>query len=428
MAIYQNKSKIINFNFKEFSSKQKFLLNWWRHPDISQHDIVIADGSIRSGKTIACICSFMSWSQSNFDNENFIIAGKSIGSLKRNVIDPLRQIIRAWGFEDTYNRSGNYLTIGSNVYYFFGANTEASQDTLQGLTAAGALADEIVLFPRSFVDQMIGRCSVYGAKIFCNCNPDGPYHDFKVEFIDKTKDKNILYLHFDMDDNLTLSEDVKAKFRRMYSGVFFKRYILGQWVMAEGLIYDMFDESKHVIDTSNIKFDYYYVSIDYGTYNACSFGLWGVNKKIINGKSLNCAYRVKEYYYNGKESGRQKTDEQYYNDLVDFTGDIKIYSIIIDPSASSFITTIRSKQKYHVQKAENSVLEGIRNVATCLNTGRLFFDINCKSIIKEFSSYSWDDKAAKLGEDKPLKVSDHAMDECRYMVNTILYNNYCAVL
>ena len=424
----QQKNKIISFNFKEFSLKQKLLLNWWRHPQLCKYDIVIADGSIRSGKTIAAICSFMAWSQSKFNNENFIIAGKSIGSLKRNVIEPLRQIIRSWGWTDDYNRSGNYLSIGSNVYYFFGANTEASQDTLQGLTAAGALADEIVLFPRSFVDQMIGRCSVYGAKIFCNCNPDGPYHDFKLEFIDKVKEKNIYYLHFNMDDNLTLSEDVKAKFRRMYSGVWKKRYILGQWVMAEGLIYDMFNESKHVVDTSNMQFSYYYISIDYGTYNACSFGLWGINRKTIGGKSVDCAYRIREYYYNGKESGKQKTDEQYYIDLVDFAGDKKIYSIIIDPSASSFITAIRSKQKYHVQNANNSVLEGIRNVATCLNTGRLYFNSSCKSIIKEFYSYSWDDKAAKLGEDKPLKVSDHAMDDCRYLVNTILCNNFDAII
>jgi PBSX family phage terminase large subunit len=415
------KNKVSRFKFKEFSRKQKKILKWWEHTIINNYDFIIADGAIRSGKTISLICSFLKWSQTNFDNENFIIAGKSIGALKRNVIDPMRQIVNAWGWKDDYNISGNFIDIGTNTYHMFGANTEASQDTLQGLTSAGALADEIVLFPRSFVDQMIGRCSVEGAKIFGNCNPNNPYHYFKTEFIDKAVEKMIYYLHFTMDDNLTLSEKVKDKYKRMFTGVFYKRYILGLWVMAEGIIYDMFDESKHVIDTSFIKdFDQYYLSLDYGVHNAFSAGLWGSKSGIW--------HRIKEYYYSGKDKGKQKDNEAYYKDLIDFIGNRKIKSVIIDPSASSFIQTIKKYGKLHARNAKNDVKQGIENTSSALNEGKIYIDKNCKNTIKEFYSYSWDEKAALRGEDKPIKQNDHTMDDLRYFVNTIIYNNEPAIL
>jgi PBSX family phage terminase large subunit len=407
--------KVADFNFKPFSKKQNKTLKWWEHEQIAKNDIIILDGAIRSGKTISGICSFLKWSQSNFIYNNFIVAGKSIGSLKRNVINPMRQISASWGWSDNYNRSENYLNIGSNTYYLFGANNESSQDTLQGLTAAGAFADEIALFPMSFIEQMIGRCSVEGAKIFCNCNPQGPYHPFKLEYINKAIEKMIYYLHFTMDDNLTLSEDVKARYKRMFSGVFFKRYILGLWVMAEGIIYDMFDENKHVMDTSIIKdFEMFYISVDYGTNNPFSAGLWG--------KKLGIWHRIKEFYYSGKESGKQKDNEAYYNNLVELAGNRPVREIIIDPSALSMKTTIKKYGKFRVKDANNSVLEGIENTSTALNKEMIKIDNNCKNTIKEFYSYMWDEKAVLRGEDKPIKQHDHAMDDIRYFTNTILFN------
>lgn len=272
MRIFKKKTKA--FEFKPFSQKQKKLLYWWeKGSPYKDYDIVIADGAIRSGKTIAMICSFLRWSMKNFQGESFILAGKSIGALKRNVLKPMFQILEAWGIKYEYNRSEHFIVIGTNTYYCFGANNEASQDVLQGLTAAGAMADEVALFPQSFVDQMIGRCSVDSAKIFMNCNPRGPYHYVKVELIDKAREKKIYYLHFTMDDNLSLPEKVKERFRRMFSGVFFKRYILGLWVMAEGIIYDMFDEDKHKVPTIERAYTEYYLSCDYGTQNPTVFGL-----------------------------------------------------------------------------------------------------------------------------------------------------------
>lgn len=409
------------FSFKPFSPKQLKLLWWWKEGSpYKEYDMVIADGAIRSGKTIAMICSFLQWSQENFKGESFIIAGKSIGALKRNVINPMVQILTAWGWKYEYNRSENYIVIGWNTYYLFGANKENSQDTLQGLTAAGALADEVALFPQSFVDQMIGRCSVEGSKIFMNCNPGSPYHFVKTEIIDKKKEKRVYYLQFNMDDNLSLSENVKERYKRMFSGVFYKRYILGLWVMAEGVIYDMFNEKVHKVPTKEREYTKFYISIDYGTQNPTTFGLWG----FFNG----VWYKVKEYYYDGRKKGRQKTDEEYYEDLVEFAEGYKIIKLIIDPSAASFITLIRKKGKFSVKKAKNDVLKGIRNQATALTRGLIKYNDCCIETFREYASYVWDEKATERGEDKPLKQNDHCLDSDRYFVNTVIFANTLDVL
>lgn len=409
------------FKFKPFSTKQLQILNWWRDGSpFADCDIMIADGSIRSGKTIACICSYLQWSQSTFDAENFIIAGRTIGSLKKNVIGPLQQILTAWGWKFTYNRSENYIIIGDNTYYMYDASNQASQDKLQGLTAAGAYADEVGLFPQNFIDQMIGRCSVDGAKIFMNCNPESPQHYIKVEFIDKAKEKNIFHVHLLMDDNLSLSAKVKERFARMFSGVFHKRFILGMWVIAEGLVYSIFDKERHTYkDLALQGYCEYYISIDYGTANPCSMGLWC----IFKGK----AYRIKEYYYSSKDSknnGRQKTDEEYYSALEKLAGDKVIQAVIVDPSAASFIETIRRHGKFTVKKAVNEVLDGIRVTASMLNADKLLFHHSCVDSIREFGLYSWDEKLTEDGKEKVIKEFDHAMDDIRYFCNTILRREF----
>ncbi|MCR8983499.1 PBSX family phage terminase large subunit [Brevibacillus laterosporus] len=213
----KKRKRTTSFKFQPFSLKQKKLLAWWTDGSpYKDYDMVIAEGAIRSGKTISMIDSFITWSLAKHRHQNFIVAGKSMGALKRNVLEPMFQILTAKGIDYHYHRSENpHVVIGTNAYYLFGANNEASQDTLQGLTAAGAYLDEVALFPRSFVDQAIGRCSAEtnenSAKVFSNCNPAGPYQWFKTDFIDKAKEKRILVLHFTMDDNMSLSEKVKLK-------------------------------------------------------------------------------------------------------------------------------------------------------------------------------------------------------------------------
>lgn len=394
---------------------------WWMDESpYHDYEMVIAEGSIRAGKTIAMIDSFIMWSIHQHQNQSFIIAGKSIGALKRNVLKPLFEILLAKGIKYKYHRSDHYVQIGTNIFYCFGANNESSQDVLQGLTAAGAYLDEVALMPKSFVDQAIGRCSVEGSRYFFNCNPAGPYHWFKTEFIDKAEEKKAYLLHFTMDDNLSLSEKVKDRFKRMFSGVFFKRYILGLWVMAEGIVFDMFSEDEHKVKTEDRPYTQLYISIDYGTQNPTTFGLWGLYN--------NTWYKVKEYYYDARKEGSQKTDEDYYEDLVEFTSGYQITRVIIDPSAASFIATIKKHGKFVVKKAKNDVLKGIRSMATAIKKKKILYNDCCIETFREFSSYVWDEKATERGEDKPVKQNDHCLDGDRYFINTIVYPKGVGIL
>ncbi len=268
----RKQKKPTRFKFAPFSEQQRRLMHWWRPPLTSSScDFVIADGAIRSGKTIACIIGFLTWSQEMHSGQSFILAGKTMGALKKNVIRPMLQILEAWGWPYEYIRSGTdaRIEIGSNTYYLYGANTEAAQDALQGLTAAGAYLDEAALFPKSFVDQAIGRCSVEGSKIWMNCNPAGPHHYIREEYILQGSRKRVYHLHFKMTDNLTLSPKVLERYRRAWphGSVFYKRFILGKWVAADGLIYQQF--ADHVED--------YLISSEWLLKNEIAYAVIGVD-------------------------------------------------------------------------------------------------------------------------------------------------------
>lgn len=408
------------FKFSQFSTKQLKVLTWWmKDTPVHDKDGIIADGSIRSGKTVSMSLSFVIWAMETFNFQNFGMCGKTIGSFRRNVLFFLKLMLKARGYKVEDHRADNLLIVSRgekcNYFYIFGGKDERSQDLIQGITLAGVFFDEVALMPESFVNQATGRCSVDGSKYWFNCNPDGPYHWFNLNWIKKAKEKNLLYLHFTMDDNLSLSEKVKERYKKMYAGVFYKRYILGLWVMAEGIIYDMIDEAIHKVQTLLRKYTEYYVSCDYGTQNATVFILWG--------KCEGKWYAVKEYYYSGREESRQKTDNEYYDDLEKFLGNIIPKYIIIDPSAASFIALIRKKGKYKVLKARNDVEDGIRAVGRALSEQLILFNDCCINCFREFFSYTWDEKAAKRGEDKPIKENDHAMDAIRYFVYTVLFKN-----
>lgn len=405
--------------YKQFSAKQLRVLTWWMHPEISKkYNAVIADGSIRSGKTMSMSNGFVFWVMNCFESQNFAICGKTVGSCYRNVIKPLIQMISG-RYQVKYLRSENLMIIKqgakTNYFYIFGGKDESSQDLIQGITLAGVLLDEVALMPRSFVEQALARCSVAGSRFWFNCNPDSQYHWFYTEWIKKCEDKHALYLHFTMDDNLTLSSEIKERYKSMYSGVFYQRYIQGEWVTADGLVYPMFSTESCVVPTEIRPYTMYYVSIDYGTLNPFSAGLWGLYRGVW--------YRINEYYYDGRTRGRSLTDNEYYDAVEQLIGNRYIQSIIIDPSAASFITLIRRKGKYNVRPANNAVLDGIRNTATCLQTGKIKFNDCCENTFAEFGSYAWDTKhAGSTGEDRPLKVHDHAMDDIRYFVNTVVIN------
>lgn len=410
------------FKFKRFSRKQKQLIYWWKAKANAEKSVVIADGSIRSGKTIAMIVSFLMFAMEMFENTDFIIAGKTISSLKRNVVNPMLRIITTFGWSYRYNRGGNYIVVGTNTFYLFGASSEAAQDVLQGMTAGGAFADEAALMPKSFIEQMMGRCSLEDARIFMNCNPGSPFHWLKVEMINKANKKGYCVLHFTMDDNLALSDKAKRRYMNQFDGVFYERYILGKWVMAEGLIYSMFGKIciyKERLSEEKKKSTRRHITVDYGTANACVF-----LDCYDDGKTV---YIEREFYYDGRKEMVQKTDGQYADDMDEFVkGEVMPQAVIIDPSALSFRIQLRNRG-YRVKEADNDVLNGIRKVSNMLKRGMLVIHESCKNTISEFATYSWDEKAGEKGIEQPIKVADHAMDAIRYYVSTVIKDRRVAI-
>lgn len=401
--------------FTPFSKKQLRVLTWWcRGSSVSTKSGLICDGAVRSGKTLCMSLSFISWSFYAFSDTSFALCGKTISSLRRNVVTPLLPILKSLGFEVSDKVSKNILTIrrgnAENRFYLFGGRDESSAALIQGMTLGGVLFDEVALMPRSFVEQALARCSVEGSKFWFNCNPEHPYHWFYNEWIKKSNTKNMLYLHFTMDDNPSLSYEIKCRYKSLYSGAFYERFVEGKWVAADGLVYPMFSPEKHIRSAEN--FDKYYLSCDYGTVNPFSLGLWG--------RSEGKWYRIKEYYHSSRDRGVQLTDEEYYSELKALANGREITALIIDPSAASFIEVVKRHGEYRVIRADNDVLTGINSVCQALRNGDIFFSSDCVDTIREFSVYRWDND---IRRDAPKKENDHAMDDIRYFVQTVLAEN-----
>lgn len=389
------------------------MLTWWTNASpFKTYNGIIADGSIRSGKTLGMSVSYMLWAMASFNGQQFIMSGKTVSSFRRNVLFWVLPFIRLRGFKIRQQRDENIIIISKrtkdrglveNYFHIFGGRDESSQDLVQGMTAAGALFDEVALMPESFVNQAVGRCSVEDAKLWFNCNPDKPKHFFKLEWIDKADEKKLLHLHFIMDDNPSLSESMKQKYRTMFVGIFFKRYILGLWELAEGVIYSMFNDNNLYKELSeSIKWKARrYITIDYGTTNPMA--MYNVYD------DGNISYVDDEYYFDSKKAGRQKTDSEYAEDLIEF---IKrepqhVIRIILDPSAASFKAELR-KRGYLVKDANNEVLEGIRMTSSAFFQQILKVnEDNCPNLIKEIGGYIWDAKARDRGSEQPVKTDDH---------------------
>ena len=408
--------------FKTFSEKQLKVLSWWATPKIAnKYNAIIADGSVRSGKTMSMSLSFVLWLMTTFSDCNFAICGKTVGSCRRNVIKPLVNMLSA-RYEIKDKRSENALTISkngrTNTVYIFGGKDESSQDLIQGITLAGVLFDEVALMPRSFVEQALARCSVEGARFWFNCNPENPNHWFYTEWIKQAESKKALRLKFLMDDNLTLSKEVKERYYSLYTGTFFKRFILGEWVIAAGLVYQTYNDSidKKLWSGNEEKLQgEWYLSMDYGTINPCSIGLWcGTQKQAI---------RVKEYYWDSRKEGRQRTDEEHYAELEKLAKGHNIQYLVVDPSAASFIATVNRHGKFWVMKAKNDVINGIRVTSQMLTSGLAKISNKCSNSISEFGMYRWDTES-KSDKDTVIKENDHAMDDIRYFCYTVLASEF----
>ncbi len=402
--------------FDTFSKKQLKVLTWWcKNSRFKDFDGIICDGAVRSGKTLCMSVSFVAWAMGNFNDTSFALCGKTVTSLRRNLITPLLPVLTDLGFScrEKISQGLVEITYGKmkNRFYLFGGRDESSAALIQGLTLGGILLDEVALMPRSFVEQAVARCSVNGSKLWFNCNPENPMHWFHKEWIEKAKEKNCLYLHFVMQDNPSLSPSIIERYRSLYSGAFYERFVEGKWVAAEGLVYPFFSRETNVaVPPENCS--EYYVSCDYGTVNPFSLGLWGYCDGVW--------YRTDEYYWSSKKEGSQKTDEEYYLELEKLTQGKNIESVIVDPSAVSFIECIRRHGTFRVVPAKNDVADGIRRVSEALKSEKIKISGSCTDILREFGLYRWDNGAAR---DCPRKEHDHAMDDMRYFVSTVIYGN-----
>ncbi len=399
--------------FTPFSEKQMKALCWWMpQSPLHTRDAIICDGAVRSGKTLCMSVSFVAWAFSAFSDRSFALCGKTISSLRRNVVTVILPVLRELGFVCVEKYSKNLVEISyggaTNRFYLFGGKDEGSAALIQGMTLAGVLLDEVTLMPRSFVEQALARCSVEGSKLWFNCNPEHPMHWFHEEWIKKRDEKNCCYLHFTMKDNPSLTPAIIRRYERLYSGAFYERFVLGRWVAAQGCVYPMFSQEKHVVHPPS-RFEKYCISCDYGTVNPSSFGLWGESGGVW--------YRIREYYFDSRTEGRQKTDSEHYESLCELADGLKIESVIIDPSAASFIECIKRDGKFRVIPARNDVIDGIRRVSDCLKNGKILFSPECRASIREFGLYRWEESTAK---DAVRKENDHAMDDIRYFVSTVL--------
>ena len=397
-----------------FSEKQMQVLCWWGEKSPHRDKLaVICDGAVRSGKTTCMGISFFLWAMARFQNTSFAVCGKTIRSVRRNVVAELIPKLKSMGFSMRVRQAENEIILSyqgrENRFYLFGGRDESSAALIQGMTLSGVLFDEVALMPRSLVEQALARCSVSGSRFWFNCNPEFPEHWFYREWIKKCGDKNALYLHFTMQDNPSLKPEVIKRYESLYSGVFYERFVKGRWVAVFGAVYPFMDNERMYCDIPS-DIESWAVSCDYGTVNPASFGLWGRKNGVW--------YRVDEYYFNSRTQGFQKTDEEHYDGLEKLIDGRKIECVIVDPSAASFIEVIRRHGKYMVVSAENNVINGIRQTSQALKDRKIRICKNCRAARREFSLYRWDGSGRS---DAPVKENDHAMDDIRYFVATKIY-------
>ena len=406
-------------NYRSFSAKQRQVLRWWMPGDINAgKEAIVCDGAVRSGKTLVMGLSFFLWAQTCFQGQRFGVCGKTISSLRRNVLSEILPRLEGLGARWKERRTENLVTVQflghENQYYIFGGRDESSAALIQGITFAGVLLDEVALMPRSFVEQACARCSVAGSRLWFNCNPEGPNHWFYKTWVQQAESRNCLRLHFTMEDNPSLTPEIRRRYHNLYTGVFYQRFVLGQWVQAEGRVYDFFTADMAAAPPQNC--DKWHISCDYGTVNPTSMGLWG--------RCGGVWYRVKEFYFDSRVQQRQMTDAEYADALQELAGERKIASVIVDPSAASFMEVLR-RRGWQVRKADNDVLRGIRLTSDCLKSGKVVLCEGCTDCLREMEEYTWDLSSGQ--KDRVRKEHDHAMDDMRYFVSTVLGNREAAV-
>jgi len=373
----------------------------------SKARINIWHGSVRSSKTFVSVLRFLDFLCNTSEGAELAIFGRTIKTVERNITNQIRELIG----EFPCSIHKGEATILNRKVYLFGADKEPSETKIRGATFHGAYGDEMTLIPESFFKTMMTRLSVEGAKLFGTCNPDSPFHWLKKDYIDNDR-LDLKHFSFKLEDNLGLDKEYIKAIKNEFSGMFYKRFIDGEWCMADGVIYDMFNYDLHVSD--KLPPDDHdvveYIGIDYGTNNPTVF------LNVLHDRSDNRIYIVEEYYYDSTKTGRQKTDKQYVQDLKRFIGIKNIKQIIVDPSCLSLKAEMRDQGLKRIVDGDNRVIDGIRNVSTHFQQNLVSINPMCKYTIGECGSYIWDAKAQLKGEDKPIKAHDHCLDNFRYVV------------
>ena len=407
-----------------YSEKQKQLLRLFKQKELRR--INILHGSVRSGKTWISLVLWAFWLLTMPEDAAYLMVAKTLTSLRRNCLDLLETLVGKSNF--SYSLAAKQAVLFGRTVYLEGVNDARAESKIRGMTLQGAYCDELTLFTQDFFTMLLSRLSMPEAKLFGTTNPDSPNHWLKSEYLDRSQELDLMEMRFTINDNEFLDPEYVRQLKREYTGVFYERFILGNWVIAEGLVYSMFSEKEHVVHVLPECCAHpekgqgeYYISVDYGTKNPFSAGLWCV--------SGGGATRIAEYYYDGRKSKKPRTDEEHYAALEKLirhevwnsgrrtVESYPIQCVVIDPSAASMIECIRRHGSFSVRAAKNDVIPGIGITGSLLAAGKLKIHADCKDCIREFGIYSWDEKAKG---DQVIKENDHAMDDTRYFCYTIL--------
>ena len=364
----------------------------------------IKEGATRSGKTYLDYYNIPRRIRACTGSGLIVLLGNTKGTLERNILEPMRSI---WGEEQVGGiGSDNTVMLFGKKCHALGADKVTQVSKLQGSGIEYCYGDEITTWNEEVFSMLKSRLDKPNSVFDGTCNPDGPNH-WLLKFLNS--DADIFRQHYTIYDNPNLSSAFVKNLEMEYRGtVYYDRFILGKWALAEGLIYPMFSKERNVTEKIPDNGSYY-VSVDYGTLNPCSMGLWCVSDKK--------AYRIKEFYHSGRSNNKLLTDEEYYGELERLTEKFPIQNIVVDPSAASFIETIRRHGRFSVKKAKNDVLDGIRYTAGLISGGKILISPECENTLREFEEYCWDTEQV---EDKPIKQNDHAMDDMRYFCYTVL--------
>lgn len=386
--------------------------------ECKQARVSLWEGAVRSGKTFASLIAFFDAVSEAPHSGLIIIAGRTLQTIERNILEPMmdRALFGPLAASVTHTRGSSIARILGRDVHLIGAADARAEEKLRGLTACLAMLDEATLVPEAFWNQLLARLSVPGARLLATTNPGSPAHWLKTKFVDRASEIGLASWRFTLDDNPSLTPEYIAALKAEQTGLFYRRNILGEWVAAEGAIFDMWDPDTHVTPWQDMPpmARYVGVGIDYGTTNATSAILLGQDR-------TGSYWAVDEYRYDPALQARRLTDQQLATKLRAWLLDKHtphdhepfIPTLAVDPAAASFKVEL-TNMGLPVVNADNDVTQGIRVIASMLGAGQLHVTDRCAGVINEAPGYSWDPKATEKGQDAPIKTADHSLDALRY--------------